>query len=123
MQEAASRGAPVPLVALQGEKDDVVAQVNAAQPSGSTSCSTAPAAKQVPTTSSRRPTAQSETGADGRVVTTSEWRVADHAVARHVLVGGLGHAWSGGDAAYQYNDAQAPDATALLGAFVRKPMQ
>jgi poly(3-hydroxybutyrate) depolymerase len=56
-------------------------------------------------------------------VTTSEWRVADRLVARHVLVGGLGHAWSGGDDKYPYNDSRAPDATALLGAFVRRAMQ
>ena len=30
---------------------------------------------------------------------------------------GLGHAWSGGDPALAYNDAEAPDATALVGAF------
>jgi poly(3-hydroxybutyrate) depolymerase len=41
-------------------------------------------------------------------------------VARHILVDGLGHAWSGGDAALPYNDAAPPDATALLGAFVRE---
>jgi poly(3-hydroxybutyrate) depolymerase len=32
-------------------------------------------------------------------------------------VTGLGHAWSGGDASLAYNDAEAPDATALVGAF------
>jgi poly(3-hydroxybutyrate) depolymerase len=56
---------------------------------------------------------------DARVVTTSEWRVAQRVVARHVLVAGLGHAWSGGDDAHPFNDPRAPDATALLGAFVR----
>ena len=56
-------------------------------------------------------------------MTTSEWRVAGRLVARHVLVDGLGHAWSGGDDKYPYNDPHAPDATALLGAFVRHAMQ
>ena len=60
---------------------------------------------------------------DARTVTTSEWRVAGRLVARHTLVEGLAHAWSGGDPAYPYNDARAPDATALLGAFVRDALQ
>ena len=35
----------------------------------------------------------------------------------------LGHAWSGGDERYPYNDASDPDATALLGAFIREAVQ
>ena len=46
--------------------------------------------------------------------------MAGRLVARHVLVDGLGHAWSGGDDKYPYNDPHAPDATALLGAFIRE---
>ena len=90
----------MPLVAIQGESDDVVAPVNAAQlvrqylvlnghPAAEIGADT-----ELPSPDST----QSETTADARVVTTSEWRVADRVVARHVLVGGLGHAWSGGDA-------------------------
>ena len=52
--------------------------------------------------------------ADGRMVTTSEWRIAERQVARHVLIEGLGHAWSGGDDHYPYHDSHLPDATALL---------
>jgi len=61
--------------------------------------------------------------ADARTVTTSEWRIDNRVVARHVLVDGLGHAWSGGDDRHPYNDPRAPDATALLGAFVQHAMQ
>jgi len=39
-------------------------------------------------------------------------------LVRMVRVDGLGHAWSGGDAAFPYNDPGPPDATALLGVFV-----
>jgi hypothetical protein len=35
-----------------------------------------------------------------------------------VRVPALGHAWSGGDDSLPYNDAEAPDATAMLGEFV-----
>ena len=58
-----------------------------------------------------------------RSVTTSEWKVAGRVVARHILIDGLGHAWSGGDDKFPYNDPLAPDATALLGEFVRRSMQ
>ena len=116
---------PVPLAVVQGSADDVVAPVNGAQlvrqylalnghdgaGSGSGAELPAPDATEATTT------------AAGRTVTTSEWRVAGRLVARHVLVQGLGHAWSGGDGRYPYNDPLPPDATALLRAFVTDAMQ
>ena len=54
---------------------------------------------------------------NGRTEIVREWRSDGRLVARHVEVTGLGHAWSGGDATLAYNDAEAPDATALVGAF------
>ena len=60
-----------------------------------------------------------ETGVDGRAMTTREWRIGGRLVARLVTVNGLGHAWSGGDPKFPYNDAHAPDATALIGIFAR----
>ena len=122
---AEPRSLPVPLFAVQGADDSVVAPVNAAQlvrqylvlnghPAGESGDHDAlPSPDYV----------NVETLADARIVTTSEWRVANRAVARHVLVGGLGHAWSGGDDRHPYNDSRAPDATALLGAFVRHPIR
>jgi poly(3-hydroxybutyrate) depolymerase len=49
--------------------------------------------------------------------------VAGRVVARYLLIEELGHAWSGGDDKYPYNDPHPPDATALLAAFVRSAMQ
>jgi len=122
---AAPRTLPVPLLAVQGADDDVVAPVNAAQlvrqylvlnghPAGDVA-----ARDELPPPDN----VSTEMLADGRVVTTSEWRTSERAVARHVLIDGLGHAWSGGDDRHPYNDPRAPDATALLGAFVRRAMQ
>jgi len=37
---------------------------------------------------------------------------------RKVLVEGLGHAWSGGDARFEFNDANGPDASRLILDFV-----
>jgi poly(hydroxyalkanoate) depolymerase family esterase len=54
---------------------------------------------------------------NGRTEVVREWRSEGRLVVRLVEVTGLGHAWSGGDAALAFNDAKAPDATALLGAF------
>ena len=54
----------------------------------------------------------------GRTATTIEYRDGARTLVRMVRVDGLGHAWSGGDATFPYNDPLPPDATALLGAFV-----
>jgi len=53
----------------------------------------------------------------GRVETVQDWRRDGRLVVRQVEVQGLGHAWSGGDASLDFNDAGPPDATALLGSF------
>jgi len=54
----------------------------------------------------------------GRTAMTIEYRDGARTLVRMVRVDGLGHAWSGGDATFPYNDPLPPDATALLGAFV-----
>jgi poly(3-hydroxybutyrate) depolymerase len=59
------------------------------------------------------------TGDDGRIVTTREWKRNGRLIVRFVSVGGLGHAWSGGDGRFPYNDPAPPDATALIAAFAR----
>lgn len=112
---------PVPLMVVQGEADDVVAPVNAAQLVRQYLALNGHPAAGIGTGSDLPPPDHAETAttADGRRVATSEWRVRERLVARHVLVAGLAHAWSGGDDRYPYNDARGPDATALLGAFVR----
>jgi poly(3-hydroxybutyrate) depolymerase len=56
----------------------------------------------------------------GRIVTTHDWRVGGRLVVRLVEIGGLGHAWSGGDPDYAYSDAHPPDATALIATFSRE---
>jgi poly(hydroxyalkanoate) depolymerase family esterase len=114
---AAAAGAlPVPLVAVQGGADTLVAAINAAQLvrqylalDGHPAATAGDAAALPPPDREH-----AATTADGRAVTTSEWHAAGRLVARHVRVGGLGHAWSGGDAALPFNDAHAPDATRLL---------
>jgi poly(hydroxyalkanoate) depolymerase family esterase len=118
------RSLPVPLLVVQGGGDDVVRPVNAAQLVRQyLALNGHPAADdgdlgELPPADHR-----DVASADARSVTTSEWRVGGRLVARHILVDGLGHAWSGGDDRYGYGDPRPPDATALLGAFVRESLQ
>jgi len=37
---------------------------------------------------------------------------------RRILIDGLGHAWSGGDSQFEFNDSQGPDASRLVMEFV-----
>ena len=114
---------PVPLVAIQGALDTAVPPINAVQLVRQYLALNAhPAATSGAATELPSPDQVATTTTDGRQVTTSEWNVGSRLVARHVLIDGLGHAWSGGDEQYPYNDAQGPDATALLGAFVRSAL-
>ena len=52
------------------------------------------------------------------VVRTREWHRDGVSVVKLVEVQSLGHAWSGGDASLPFNDALAPDATAWVGAWL-----
>jgi poly(hydroxyalkanoate) depolymerase family esterase len=119
-EDAPTRSLPVPLLVMHGADDHVVALRNARQLvrqylvfNGLL------AARQ--TASDELPPPDGETTqevAPGRTTTTSEYRDGLRTLIRMIRVDGLGHAWSGGDPGFPYNDPQPPDATALLGAFV-----
>ncbi|MBU6486060.1 MAG: PHB depolymerase family esterase [Betaproteobacteria bacterium] len=114
---------PVPLIAIQGSLDTAVPPINAVQLVRQYLALNAhPAATSGDATELPPPDHVATTTTDGRPVTTSEWNDGRRLVARHVLIDGLGHAWSGGDEQHPYHDAQGPDATALLGAFVRSAL-
>jgi poly(3-hydroxybutyrate) depolymerase len=118
---APKRALPIPLLAIHGGSDPVVSPRNAAalvrqylHLNGHASTRAADA------TAPALPAADAETRTtlpSGRVEVIREWRNDGRLVARLVEVTGLGHAWSGGDPVLAYNDAEAPDATALVGAF------
>jgi poly(3-hydroxybutyrate) depolymerase len=63
--------------------------------------------------------AQSRALIDGRTMTTHDWRIGSRVVVRLITIDGLGHAWSGGDEKFPYNDGHAPDASALIAEFAR----
>jgi len=119
--DARRRDLPIPLLAIQGEADPVVSPRHAAalvrqflHLNGRGSAGDAGDA------AGALPAADAETRtplASGRTEVVREWRADGRLIARLVEVTGLAHAWSGGDASLPYNDAGAPDATALVGAF------
>jgi poly(hydroxyalkanoate) depolymerase family esterase len=116
---------PVPLVAVQGADDDVVAAINARQLVRQyLALNGHPAAADGPPDALPPPDrTEAQTLADGRSVTTLDWCVGERRVARLVTIAGLPHAWSGGDDRLAYNEARPPDATALLGEFVAGTVQ
>ena len=113
------RALPLPLCVIHGERDNFVAVRNALELvhqfllfngyplAADGDRAGIPAADSSATT----------TPAGGRTMTTADYRVAGRLVVRLVRVSGLGHAWSGGDGVFAYNDPQPPDATALFGEF------
>lgn len=119
------RTLPVAITVVQGAADDVVAPINAWQLvrqflalNGHRAAGEA-AANELPPPDRSATTAMD----DGRTVTTSEWRSGKRLLVRHIEIEGLGHAWSGGEETLAYNDARAPDATALLGTFIDETVQ
>jgi poly(hydroxyalkanoate) depolymerase family esterase len=116
---ARNPGSVVPLFAMQGGRDEVVAEINAIQlvrqylvRNGRLEPAENPPAELPPAD------AESAQTVGGRAMTTIDYRMGDRVVVRLVRVPELGHAWSGGDATLSYNDAEPPDATALLGDFI-----
>ena len=115
-RDAREHARRVPLLAIQGMADDVVAPRNAtalcaqylARAGFDCDGETLPAA------SADRRVADEE-----KPLRIREWRDDGGLVARLVEIDGLGHAWSGGDAALRFNAADAPDALAMVGEFLR----
>jgi poly(hydroxyalkanoate) depolymerase family esterase len=54
----------------------------------------------------------------GRTYRQQDYTQQGRLLLRKILVQGLGHAWSGGDGRYEFNDADGPDATQLILDFV-----
>jgi poly(hydroxyalkanoate) depolymerase family esterase len=54
----------------------------------------------------------------GRAYRQQDYVRQGQVAVRKVLVEGLGHAWSGGDARHEFNDADGPDASRLILDFV-----
>jgi poly(hydroxyalkanoate) depolymerase family esterase len=112
-------GKMVPLLAIQGEEDEVIANINAQQLvrqflllNGRIAPGADAAALPTPDVSTTL------SPPDGHAASIEEYSVGTRTAARLVLVSGLAHAWSGGDSALPYNDPQPPDASAMLADFI-----
>ena len=121
--QAAHESLPVPLLAIHGEQDGIVAPRNAVALvrqylalNGHPAVSAALAAEVALPDADRE---TRETTAEGRVVTTRDWNVGTRLVVRYVSIAGLDHAWSGGDDKLPFNDAAAPAAMTLIATFAR----
>ena len=117
-EHAPSRALPLPLCVIHGLRDDFVAERNAVDVLHQYLLFNA-----YPLTadSARDGVPKADTSVtatvSGRTITTDDYRIRGRLVARLVRVAELGHAWSGGDGAFAYNDPQPPDATALFADF------
>lgn len=117
---AVPRALRMPLLAVHGSADKVVAPRNAIALVRQYLCLNDHPAASAGTDPSRLPPPDTERRielAGGRTEVVSEWRREGRLVVRHIEIVGLSHAWSGGDPALEYNDAAPPDATALVGDF------
>jgi poly(hydroxyalkanoate) depolymerase family esterase len=118
-EQTSSRALPLPLCVIHGGRDSVVAAVNSVELvrqylvfNAWMNASTTPAHELPAANASVRATLDG-----GRGMTTDDYRINGRLVARLIRVPELAHAWSGGDAAYAYNDPLPPDATALFAEF------
>ncbi len=118
--EAPRRALPVTLLAIGGADDTAVAEINTIQLVRQYLVFNGKLVQQSHPPNVLPPADHETTSTlpAGRVMTVSDYRDGARLVVRRVRVTGLGHAWSGGDDAFPYNDSNPPDATALLAEFV-----
>jgi len=117
--EAARRATPrvsfVPALVIHGDSDSTVHPRNAEQIiqqlRAFAELADIPSAKLVASEEKR------VTGA-GRAYRQQDYLRKDRVLLRNVVVEGLGHAWSGGDARHRFNDAAGPSASQLIWDFV-----
>lgn len=118
-REASREKAPVALIALHGNADNVVAARNAAGLVRQYLALNGFAVPESLHTALPAPDRDDYDRSDpSRVVRTRAWERDGRTLVRLDEVEHLAHGWSGGDAALPYNDPRPPDATAMLGEFV-----
>jgi poly(hydroxyalkanoate) depolymerase family esterase len=108
-----------PTLVIHGSADGIVNPVNAQQ--------IAEQARVVNTSLSGaiEPVFSSERWSEstGRPYRQQDMKVGDRLLLRTILIEGLGHAWSGGDARHEYFDPTGPDATQLILEFLLQPRE
>ena len=112
----------VPVLVIDGDADQVVAAINAQQTVAQIAQLNdyADDGKDNDSVSATFAAGVRARGAGGLEYTCRDARKGTAVVLRHCTVHGLGHAWSGGDAAYPYAEPKGPDATALMWSFLEQ---
>jgi poly(hydroxyalkanoate) depolymerase family esterase len=115
LREAADAEGPVPTIVVHGDGDPLVNPVNAARLADQwTARAGAHDGRDGPLVVAR----ERRVDGDGRAYVEQDILRRGRLVFRRVLVEGLGHAWSGGDPDYGFNDAPGPDASRLMLEFL-----
>jgi poly(hydroxyalkanoate) depolymerase family esterase len=114
LQEQHANGSGiVPRLVIQGSEDTVVHPINAQR-----------ILEQTALLAGRLPAGRPELRAEqwfetsGRRYRQQDLTVGDSLLLRHILIDGLAHAWSGGEARQEYFDSSGPDATRLILQFL-----
>ncbi|HZQ62566.1 MAG TPA: PHB depolymerase family esterase [Casimicrobiaceae bacterium] len=123
-EQGGTRAHAVPVIAVQGMQDDVVAPMHATEIiRQALAFARYPGVEAAPAPLPAPLREDVASTAEGRRVTTRDWHEDSRLIARLVLVEGLGHAWSGGDPAVKFFDPHGPAATELLRAFMADALQ
>jgi poly(hydroxyalkanoate) depolymerase family esterase len=115
VREAAESEAVVPTLVIHGDRDATVNPVNAEQIIGQLK---ARAEYINPSAGALVASDERHIDSGSRTYRQQDYTQEGRVVLRKVVVEGLGHAWSGGDAQYEFNDAAGPDAGRLILDFV-----
>ena len=107
----------MPVFVIHGDADDTVHPVNAGQIIAQFLAMNRHASEKngLPDTSTTSTTAQ--LNASGYRYEIRDYGPADAPLLRQVIVKGMGHAWSGGNPNYPYNDPRGPDAGEMMVKF------
>lgn len=112
---AGEAGAFVPTLVLQGSEDRTVVPINADQIVAQALALHSRFESLETTSVTHAVDSRIEAG---RRTTVHDYRAGSRVLVRKVLIDGLAHAWSGGDARQAYNDPDGPDASRMIWEFV-----
>lgn len=121
-EAAAGNARRVPAIVFHGADDRIVAPVNADQAVGQWAQTNDLAADGQDDDDVDAVADGKEEGQAPNGKRYTRWFFKDHAgrvVLQKVVVSGMGHAWSGGDAAGSYTDPKGPDASAMTWEFFK----
>jgi len=110
VREAGESGAIVPTLVIHGDRDATVNPVNA----DSIVEQLRARAEYIDPGAAPLPSAERRRESGGRTYRQQDYTQHGRVVLRKILIEGLGHAWSGGDAQYEFNDAAGPEASRLI---------